>query len=109
MRTDRQWVTNLIYRKNCQGELVPERKVKVPYGNKGIVDATEIPVDESNEKWSDVKLSDGAHLRFKSSVVNALRVDGEYDNIGNPIYLLQMSPTMIAVEIPEKLKRKKSS
>lgn len=107
-RTDRRWVTTLVCRQQGQGEVVAERKVKITFGGKGMVDATEIPIEESNEKWSDVKLQDGAHLRVKSSVINAVRVDGQYDPAtGNPVYVLNMTPTMIYVDIPENLRQKK--
>ena len=87
---------------------VPEpKKVKVPFGSKGLVDATEIPVEEANERWTEITLQDGAKMRVKSNVVSAVRIDNEWDDQGNPIYVLNLAPMMIT-EVPESLKRKKS-
>lgn len=84
------------------------RKIKIPYGNKGMVNATEIIVEESNERWSDVTLADGTKLKVKSSVISAARVDGEYDPpTGNPVYVLNMTPTIIYSDVPNELRKKK--
>jgi hypothetical protein len=107
LRTDRRWVTTLVYEQNGLGEVVAERKTQIEFGNKGMVPATEVDVDTSNERWSDITLTDGTQLKFKSSVIKAIRVDGEFDSsTGNPIYILHMAPTMIPVDIPDKLKKK---
>jgi len=80
------------------------RKVKVPFQGR-VVEGTEVPVEESNERWSDISLQDGARFRLKSSVVSAVRLD-EYDAQGNPIYVLNATPVMVIAEMPDALKRK---
>ena len=83
-----------------------ERKTKVmlPTGQMG--DGVEVPVEESTERWSDIKFEDGTLMRVKLSVVSAVRVPGQYDAQGNPMYVLQMTPTMAIVESPEHLRKK---
>lgn len=83
------------------------RKIKVPYQNR-VVEGTEVEVEESIERWSDVKLEDGVHLRLKSTVLTAVRLDGEWDQEGNPVYVLNATPVMTLAEIPEQYKRKRN-
>ncbi len=82
-----------------------ERKVKVEYLGK-MVDGVEVDINESTERWSDVRLADGTVLKVKLSIVVATRVPGEYDQDGNPAYVLKMSPTMIVSETPPQFRRK---
>jgi hypothetical protein len=84
---------------------VAERKVKTNLAGRS-VDGFEVQVEESNEKWSEFKLEDGTIFRIKVNVVNAVRVDGEYDPQGNPMYALNMVPVMALIEAPARLKKK---
>jgi hypothetical protein len=83
-----------------------ERKTKVmlPTGQMG--DGVEVPVEESTERWSDIKFEDGTLIRVKMSVVSAVRVPGQYDVQGNPMYVLNMAPTIAIVESPSHLRKK---
>jgi hypothetical protein len=44
-----------------------------------LVDGTQIPIDESEERWSKVKLEDGSVLKIRPVVTAVVRVDGQYD------------------------------
>jgi hypothetical protein len=86
---------------------MPERKVQVPFGMPGqMVDGVEVSVDESTEKWSEYKLSDGTVIRGKMTIISAVRVDGQFDPQGNPMYAINMTPAMAIVASPEHLRRK---
>lgn len=83
-----------------------ERKVKVPMPPTGtLVDGFDVPVVESTERWTDIKLEDGSVLRIKASVLGAVRVPGQFDPEGNPMYALKSNVQMIVAEAPEHLKR----
>ena len=83
-----------------------ERKVKIPMPPDGkIVEGFEVPVVESTERWTEVKLEDGSILRIKPSVMSAIRVTGQFDNDGNPMYALKAANQMVVAESPEALKR----
>jgi hypothetical protein len=77
--------------------------VQLP-GETGLVDAVEVPVVESTERWSDVTLTDGSVLRIKASVLGAVRVDGRYDQEGNPIYQVKVNQVM-TVDAPQHLRK----
>ena len=84
---------------------MPERKAKVslPMGE---VEGTELQVEQSNERWSEFTLSDGTQVRAKLSIASAIRVDGQYDELGNPIYAINSSPIFYIVNVPEQYRKK---
>lgn len=71
-----------------------------------MADAMDVPVVDSNEKWADVVLEDGTILRVKTVVSSAIRVEGQWDLEGNPLYLVKSSPAVAIVSVPEDLRRK---
>ena len=72
------------------------------------VDATEVEFQIRKEDWNEYQLLDGTVLKMKLVVSTVLRVDGEYDNEGNPAYYIK-SATMPAINAPDTLKRKTKS
>ena len=87
-----------------QGTEPMEKKVKVPMNDK-MVDGFEVPVLESTERWTDVKLEDGSFLRIKPSVLSAVRIEGMWDPDGNPMYAVKAMNAMTVVETKDHLKR----
>jgi hypothetical protein len=85
---------------------VAVKKVQVTYNGR-TVSGTEVAVDETTERWSEVKLMDGSRLRLKSAVMSAVRIDGEFDGDGNPVYMINAAPVLGVIEIPDNLKKKK--
>lgn len=81
-----------------------ERKVQVPYMGK-TVNGVEVPISESNEKWSEITLEDGTVLRVKQTVASVIRLDGQYDLEGNPMYFIKSAPAVAIVQVSEKLRR----
>ena len=77
--------------------------------NGKVVEGTEIAVDESIERWSDITFKDGIRIRVKMTVVSVHRADDEYDQEGNPMMALNMTPTVAIIEVPASLKKKKVS
>lgn len=86
-----------------------ERKVMMPLPPDGkIGEAIDVPITESTERWTDVKLEDGTVLRVKPAVLSAARVPGVYDPEGNPMYVIKASNTMMISEVSEIHKKPKS-
>lgn len=83
------------------------KKVMIPFPTPGSPpkEGTEVAVEQSTERWSEVKLEDGTVFRLKATVMSAVRIEGEYDPAGNPMYALRAQPVIDVVEIPEHLKR----
>jgi hypothetical protein len=70
------------------------------------VDGADVPVVESIERWSEIKLEDGTILRVKLTVTAVGRADSEYDDKGNPMYSIDMVPQVSIIDVPDRLKRK---
>jgi hypothetical protein len=83
-----------------------ERKIPVtlPSGEK--TEGVEVQVEESNEKWSEFTLQDGTVIRAKAAVTSAVRVNGQFDPLGNPLYLTNLTPVLTIVSVPEQLRKK---
>jgi hypothetical protein len=84
------------------------RKVTLEYpdGSGATKDAMAIDVVKATEPWMEYELEDGTVLRARTTVVDVIRVDGEYDPDGNPVYQIRGNATM-SVIAPESLKRKR--
>ncbi|MBI2828041.1 MAG: hypothetical protein HYX77_02055 [Acidobacteria bacterium] len=81
-----------------------ETKTKIQVPNVGLVDAVEVEITESSERWTDVKLADGTTIRTKPVILTVFRVDGHYDQDGNPIYQIKANQVMTATA-PDHLKK----
>lgn len=83
-----------------------ERKIKIPFPPAGgLVDGSDVPIKESNERWSEILLEDGTTIRLKPNVVSAVRIDGKYDPEGNPMYALKSNQVMVIANTPAHLKK----
>ncbi len=83
-----------------------ERKKKVKDQAGNVVEGTVVGVLESTERFSDVKLDDGTILMTKMNIIQAVRVDGKWDNEGNPQYVVKSQNVVVIAESPESLMRK---
>jgi len=83
-----------------------ERKVKIPMPpDNRMVEGFEVAITESTERWTEIKLEDGSVLRVKPSVLSAIRIAEQFDQDGNPMYVLKAQNAMIVSQAPEHLKR----
>jgi hypothetical protein len=67
---------------------VPETKIQMSL-NGQMVDASDVPVTQANETWSEYKLEDGTTLRVKLAVGSIVRLADQYDLEGNPVYVVK--------------------
>jgi hypothetical protein len=81
------------------------RKATIPTTD-GSVEGLEIPIKKSTENWSEYELDDGTVIRLKATAGLCVRVDGQYDQDGNPRYYLRGNPTMMIVSVPDDLRKK---
>ena len=63
---------------------------------------TVVPIEESIERWSKVKLEDGAELRIKPVPAEVVRLEGMYDSEGVPVYMIK-SANIVTVATPAEL------
>ena len=69
----------------------------------------EVQVVESTEKWSEFTLQDGSTVRAKAVLASAIRLEGEFDTNGRPIYVLNASMNAITSYSPPEFMKKKHS
>jgi hypothetical protein len=84
-----------------------DRPIKVNFQGRE-VDAVEVDFKTIKEEWNEYDLTDGTRIRLKSVASNMVRVINEYDNDGNPIYLVKSS-NVLALSVPDNLKRGKEN
>ena len=84
-----------------------EQRVKMPFPTptSPLKDGFEVAVKESTERWSEVTLEDGSVLRLKPSVLSAVRIEGEYDPEGNPMYAVKAGQVLIISSTPDHLRK----
>jgi hypothetical protein len=82
-----------------------ERKQQINFMGR-MIDVSEVPMRESNERFSDYTLEDGSVLRIKTVVTSFLRCDGQWDADGNPFYVTKSVPIVTVVSAPAELRRK---
>ena len=70
-----------------------------------MMDGTEVSVTETVERWTEVRLEDGTVLKLKPVVITVIRLDGQYDQQGNPMYAVQGGQTMVIGTVPDHLRR----
>jgi hypothetical protein len=79
-----------------------KRKIQLPDGRE--VEALVMPFQAGGEHWNEYLVDDGSVIRLKLVVTEILRVEGEYDQAGNPAYLVS-STNVTAVSAPDELRR----
>lgn len=79
-----------------------KKKVQTPQGE---IEGTEIGFRSSGEYWNEYLLDDQTVVRTKQVVMSIVRVDGRYDDQGQPMYLIQSSPVVV-VSAPDDLRQK---
>ena len=90
------------------GGVVENKKVvKVVISDKE-VDGIVVGVIESLERFSEVKLEDGTTIKTKMNTVEAIRLDGQWDTEGNPIYHVKSQNLVVVTKSPENLKSPES-
>ena len=81
-----------------------EKKTKVQLPNIGVVDAVEVGIKESAERWTEIQLDDGTLIRIRPVVLTVFRIEGHYDQDGNPLYQVKANQVMTA-DAQEHLKK----
>jgi hypothetical protein len=68
-------------------------------------EGVDVPIQESTERWSELLLDDGTTIRVKQVVGQVLRVDGEWDEEGNPLYVVKSNPQVALVHVQKSLRK----
>ena len=69
------------------------------------MDGTLIDITESIERFSDIKLEDGTHLRVRTVIQEVVRFDNLWADNGEPMYNVRSATMPMVVEAPDVLKK----
>jgi hypothetical protein len=86
---------------------VPADKRKIPVPGREPLEATLIGFHPNVEEWSEYLLDDQTVIKLKPVVGEILKVDGQFDDEGNPVYVVK-SQNFMVVNAPESERRSKS-
>lgn len=78
-------------------------QVKGPSGE--MVHGDLVTVEESIERFSEVRLSDGSTIKVKTSVLEAVRLHDRHDSNGNPVYRVKSVNSIVVSNAPEHLRK----
>ena len=85
---------------------MPPTRRKIQLGPGGPEkDAQLVDIQQSSEHWNQYLLGDGTVLRIKLVATEVWRIEGEWDQEGNPFYVVKSS-NVLSVNPPEELRRK---
>ena len=70
------------------------------------VKGTSLDFSIKSEDWNVYKLADGTILKMKAVVSEVVRIDGEFDPAGEPIYTVK-SQNILNADVPQNLKLSK--
>lgn len=80
-----------------------KKKVRTPDGK--TVEGSLVDIIESTERFSEVRLYDGTTLRTKLVVTEVTRLDGQWDNDGNPVYAVKSNNIVVVDEASAAFKK----
>ena len=69
------------------------RKIQGPGGQP--LDVVEMSFQNAREHWNEYLLDDGTILKLKTVATEVFKVEGQYDQDGNPVYLLKSNNVMV--------------
>ena len=76
-----------------------EKTIKAPDGTS--LTGEVVRVVESTERYSDIVLEDGAVLRVKATASEVLRLEGQSDPDGNPLYYAKLYTVINLLSPPD--------
>jgi hypothetical protein len=79
-------------------------KRRIPFPDGSFKEGTLMSFRATGEHWNEYLVDDGTVIRIKLVSTEIVKVDGEYDHQGNPIYFVQ-SQNVMAVNAPERLRK----
>lgn len=108
-KAGRTGVCPLMSHLDARGEqetMPGKRKINLADGSE--VEGSVMTFRSSGEHWNEYLVDDGSVVRIKLVATEVLRIDGQYDPQGNPVYLVQ-STNVMSVDSPENLRKEGSS
>ena len=68
------------------------------------VEAATVDFEARAEPWAAYELSDGSVIKLRTTIVGAVRFEGEHDAAGNPMYNISHNTVIRVVSAPRELR-----
>ncbi len=82
-----------------------EKNFKIPlFGHD--VEVVVVPILNSTEGFNDYELGDGSKIRLKIVATSILRLVGQFNADGDPIYIVKNGQVVTVLQAPDALRRK---
>lgn len=82
------------------------RKVSIRGSDGNPVEGLDIPILESTERFSEFTLADGTVLRVKPLIISAARMENQWDQDDNPVYVCKNQVVVAVKHSLDSLRRK---
>ena len=69
------------------------------------VEGTEVSFDIIRQNWNEYTLNDGTTIKLQTITTSIVRIDGEYSNQGDPIYVISTQNIVTASNIPDHMRK----
>jgi hypothetical protein len=69
------------------------------------IEVTEVDIVEKRDRAAEYRLEDGSIIRYTTVPTTVIRVDGEFNSDGTPVYLVTNQGVVTVVESPQELLR----
>jgi hypothetical protein len=79
-----------------------KRRITLPDGRE--VDVEVLGFRAGGEHWNEYLVDDGSVIKIKFVATEVMRLEGEHDAFGNPVYFVQ-STNVMSVDAPENLRQ----
>ena len=79
-------------------------KRKIKYKDKDAVGIV-VSFDVIADNWSEFQLVDGTTIKMRPIVKSIIRVEGEHDPNGDPVYVVMADNLVMATTIPDHLRK----
>ena len=73
------------------------------------VDMTEVEIVERKEHVAEHTLEDGSIIRFAMPAMSVMRIDGQWDASGNPVYIVIPGASTTVISAGESTKKPEES
>ena len=67
---------------------------------------TALDFETKKEDWNEYRLSDGTLLKVKLVLTGVVRLNGQFDPAGNPVYAIANLNAVRVIEVPPELRQK---
>ena len=76
---------------------------------KQIAEGEPVDFEVVKEDWNEYKLTDGSTLKIKLVLTGVMRLNNQYDPVGNPVYVISSQNAVRVINVPPSLRHRPQS